>query len=146
LQHVVLKQWSSDMHTGTNKQIVEEIFDELGRGNGKPFLDAMVDDCQWTIKGTTAWSRTYAGKEAIRSELLAPLFAQFVGTYSNRATRIICDGDTVAVECEGSVVTKFGKPYCNSYCYIIEMANGKFQSLTEYLDTALVEAALEPPV
>jgi hypothetical protein len=25
------------------------------------------------------------------------------------------------------------------------MAGGKFQSLTEYLDTALVEEALEPP-
>jgi uncharacterized protein len=133
------------MHTRTNKQIVEEIFDELGRGNGRPFLDAMADDFRWTIKGTTAWSRTYAGKETVRSELLAPLFAQFDGAYSNRATRIICDGDTVAVECQGSVITKSGKPYCNSYCYILEMADSRFKSLTEYLDTALVEAALEPP-
>ena len=133
------------MPTRTNRQIVEEIFNELGRGNGGPFLDAMADDFQWTIKGTTAWSKTYAGKQAVRKELLAPLFAQFDGTYSNRLTRIICDGDTVAVECEGCVITKSGKPYCNSYCYIFEMANGKFKSLTEYLDTALVEAALEPP-
>ncbi|MGA7327326.1 MAG: nuclear transport factor 2 family protein [Rhodomicrobium sp.] len=133
------------MHPETNKQIVKEIFDELGRGNGRPFLDAMADDFRWIIKGTTAWSRTYAGKETVRRELLAPLFAQFEGTYSNRATRIICDADTVAVECEGSVITKSGKPSCNSYCYIFEMANGKFKSLTEYLDTALVEAALEPP-
>ncbi len=133
------------MHTRTNRQIVEEIFDELAQGNGRPFLDAMADDFQWTIKGTTAWSKTYAGKQTVRKELLAPLFAQFEGTYTNRATRILCDGDTIAVECEGSVSTKSGKPYSNSYCYILEMAGGKFKSLTEYLDTALVETALEPP-
>ena len=130
----------------TNKQIVENIFSELARGNGKPFGDAMADDFQWTIKGTTPWSRTYEGKETVRRELLAPLFAQFEGTYINQARRILCDGDTVVVECEGSAVTKSGKPYCNSYCYVIEMANGKFKSLTKYLDTALVEAALEPPL
>jgi uncharacterized protein len=134
------------MHEGTNRQIVEQIFNELGRGNGRPFLDAMSDDFQWTIKGTTAWSRTYSGKQVVKRELLAPLFDQFNGIYTNRATRIICDGNTVAVECEGSVVTKSGKPYCNSYCYVFEMADGKFKSLTEYLDTALVEAALEPPM
>ncbi|MGA7328690.1 MAG: nuclear transport factor 2 family protein [Rhodomicrobium sp.] len=133
------------MNGRTNKQIVEDIFNELARGNGKPFGDAMADDFQWTIKGTTPWSRTYAGKQTVRTELLAPLFAQFDGTYTNRAKRILSDGDTVIVECEGSVVTKSGKPYCNSYCYVIEMENGKFKSLTEYLDTALVEAVLEPP-
>src|SRR5271165_2054131 len=85
----------------TNKQIVEDIFSELACGNGKPFGDAMADDFRWTIKGTTPWSRTYEGKETVRRELLAPLFAQFEGAYINRARRILCDGDTVVVECEG---------------------------------------------
>ena len=133
------------MSSETNRQIVKAIFDELARGNGKPFGDAMADGFRWTIKGTTAWSRTYCGKQAVRKELLSPLFAQFAGTYANRANRILCDGDVVVIECEGNVVTKSGKLYCNSYCYVVEMAGGKFQSLTEYLDTALVEEALEPP-
>ncbi|MGA7323943.1 MAG: nuclear transport factor 2 family protein [Rhodomicrobium sp.] len=133
------------MHAGTNRQIVEEVFNELSKGNGRLFLEAMADDVRWTIKGTTAWSKTYIGKEMIRKELLAPLFAQFDGLYKNRATRIISDGDIVVVESEGSAVTKSGKPYCNTYCHVIEMMNGKFKSLTEYLDTALVEEALKPP-
>jgi ketosteroid isomerase-like protein len=100
---------------------------------------------RWTVKGTTPWSRTYRGKQAVRRELLAPLFGQFAGTYTNRANRILCDGNVVVVECEGNVVTKSGKPCCNSYCYVVEMADGRFQSLTEYLDTALVEKVLELP-
>src|SRR5208282_4686066 len=124
------------MTTESNRQIVAAIFDELARGNGKPFIDAMADDFRWTIKGRTRWSRTYRGKQAVRRELLAPLFGQFAGTYTNRANRILCEGD---------VVTKSGKLYCNSYCYVVEMADERSQSLTEYLDTALVEEVLEPP-
>jgi uncharacterized protein len=48
------------MDTRTNRQIVEEIFNELARGDGRPFADTMADDFQWTIKGTTAWSNTAA--------------------------------------------------------------------------------------
>ena len=32
------------------------------------------------------------------------------------------------------------------FCWIYRLANGKVQELTEYLDTALVEAALGEPV
>ena len=74
-----------------------------------------------------------------------PSLQEFAGTYTNRANRILCDGDVVVVECEGNAVTKSGKPYCNSYCYVVDIADGKFRSLTEYLDTALVEEVLEPP-
>jgi len=49
------------------------------------------------------------------------------------------------VESVGNVTTKAGKPYCNSYCMIIRMRGGKMVELTEYLDTELVSAALEPP-
>jgi ketosteroid isomerase-like protein len=114
------------MTTGSNRRIVAAIFDELARGNGKPFIDAMADDFRWTIRGTTSWSRTYRGKQAVRRELLAPLFGQFAGIYTNRASRILCEGDVVVVKCEGSVVTKAGKPYCNSYCHVGEMADDKF--------------------
>jgi hypothetical protein len=133
------------MSSEQNKAIVREIFAELAKGNGKPFVDAMAEDFAWILKGTTRWSRVYRGKQAVRRELLAPLFAQFAGTYTNTARRILADDDMVVVECEGSVTTKAGPAYNNSYCYIIRMRDGKMQELTEYLDTALVDAVLAPP-
>ena len=48
------RQGAQPMPIETNREIVRAIFDELARGNGKPFSDAMADDFQWTIKGTTA--------------------------------------------------------------------------------------------
>jgi ketosteroid isomerase-like protein len=133
------------MSATDNKRVMQEIFAELAKGNGMPFVDAMADDFTWKLPGTTKWSRTYRGKQAVRRELMAPLFAQFGDRYTNTAHRILADGDFVVVECAGRVTTKAGKPYNNSYCYVVRMADGKMQELTEYLDTALVEAVLEPP-
>jgi len=133
------------MSAPDNKKAIENIFAELATGNGKPFADAMADDFTWILTGTTKWSRAYHGRQAVRRELLAPLFAQFADRYTNTAQRILADGDFVVVECQGRTTTKAGKPYNNRYCYIIRLQNGKMKELTEYLDTALVEAVLSPP-
>lgn len=129
----------------TPKARVQAIFAALAEGDRRPFAEAMAEDFSWTIAGQGPWARTWRGKAAVGRDLMAPLFAQFAGTYRNRATRIVCEGDTVVVECRGSVATQAGARYDNQYCYVIEMRAGKMVSLTEYMDTALAEAVLSPP-
>lgn len=128
-----------------NKQLMQAIFAELSKGNGKPFLDSMAEDFCWTITGTTKWSRAYRGKQAVISELFRPLFAQFADRYTNTAHRFIAEDDYVVVECCGRVTTRNGKPYNNTYCYVCRLEGGKLRELTEYLDTELVATALEEP-
>lgn len=131
--------------TNANRQRLQHIMAELDKGNGKPFVDAMADDFCWTIPGDTPWSRTYSGKQAVVSELLQPLYAQFATPYISTTRRIMADGDTVIVEFQGKVITKAGKAYNNQYCYVFRMEGGQMKELMEYLDTALVNAALEAP-
>jgi ketosteroid isomerase-like protein len=131
--------------SGENKALMADVFTELSRGNGAPFYELLADDFSWTIMCSTAWSRTYAGKETVRKELLEPLFAQFADRYTNTAQRFIAEGDYVVVECRGAVTTTAGKPYNNSYCWVCRLADGKLRELTEYLDTELLSAALSPP-
>ena len=125
-----------------NKQLLQNIFSELSKGNGKPFVESLADDICWTIIGSTKWSGTYRGKQAVLNELLKPLFAQFADQYTNTAHHFIAEDDYVVVECRGRVTTKSGAPYNNTYCWICRVADGKLQELTEYLDTELVTAAL----
>jgi len=131
--------------TAENKQLMRDAFDGLANGNGEQFMDLLGEDVRWTIIGTTAWSRTYEGKRAVSDELMRPLFAQFADRYTNRATRIVAEGDDVVIVCHGKVATKTGKPYNQTYCYVCRMAEGKVCELTEYLDTELVNTALDPP-
>ena len=132
------------MTTFNNRALAEAVFTALAEGDTRPFAGAMADDFSWTISGQGPWARTWRGKADVRAGLMAPLFAQFAGTYRNRATRIICEGDCVVVECRGNVATKTGARYDNHYCYVIQMRDGKMHALTEYMDTALAEAVLTP--
>jgi ketosteroid isomerase-like protein len=130
------------MNAAENKQLMQIIFSELSKGNGKPFVECLADDFCWTIIGATKWSGTYRGKQAVVTELLRPLFSQFVDQYTNTAHRFIAEDDYVVIECRGHVTTKAGIPYNNTYCWVCRIAGGKLQELTEYMDTELLTAAL----
>lgn len=36
-------------------------------------------------------------------------------------------------------------PYCNTYCFVFRLREGKLAELTEYMDTELATAALGDP-
>jgi ketosteroid isomerase-like protein len=133
------------MGTAENKQLMQHIFAETAKGNGKPFVESLADDVRWTIIGTTPWSKTYVGKEAVLTELLGPLRAQLAHQNKVTAHRFIAEGDHVVVEARGEVTTKAGAPYRNTYCWVCRLADGKVQELTEYMDTQLAASALAPP-
>jgi uncharacterized protein len=130
------------MTTQTNKQLLQHAFAELSKGNGQAFVDLWADDFCWTLTGSTSWSKTYSGKEAVRAQLIQPLFSRFATQYTNTASRFIAEDDYVVVECKGNVMTKSGVPYNNTYCYVCRFSEGKMRELTEYFDTELVTKAL----
>lgn len=134
------------MRTASHKSALQQAFDALAEGNGQPFVALMADDFRWVMTGSTAWSRTYEGKQAVLGELFKPLFAQFQRPYRNTAQRFIAEGDDVVVLCQGQVTTRRGKPYNNRYCYVCRFGDdGCMHELIEYFDTELVSAALEAP-
>lgn len=128
-----------------NKAVLQHVFEESAKGNGRPFMDMLADDVRWEIIGTTDWSRTFVGKPAVISELLRPLAAQFSGPNTVCATRFIADGDLVAIEGVNKSTTKNGSAYPNRYCWIFRMRDGKAVEVTEYCDTQLIDDVLSYP-
>jgi ketosteroid isomerase-like protein len=51
----------------------------------------------------------------------------------------------VAVEARGDNITKAGVPYCNTYCFVFRLEDGKLKEVTEYQDTELATRALGDP-
>ncbi len=133
------------MTPAENKALIQTIMEARTRRDSAPFLAAMADDFIWRIIGSTAWSGDYVGKADVRERLLKPLYAQFTAPSSIVPTRILADGDYVVAECRGDATTISGERYANTYCFVIRMAGGQLQELTEYMDTALVERVLKPP-
>ena len=133
------------MPADDNKRLIRQAFDGLATADATAFLDLMADDFSWIVEGQSKWSRRWDGREAVRRDLIRPLFENFATPYRNVAEEIIAEGDRVVVLCRGEVKTKAGADYNNSYCFVIRMRDGKMVELREYMDTALAEAVLEPP-
>ena len=132
-----------DSTTNANRQLLQEIFAGLARGDSKRFTESMDDDLCWTVTGTNAWSGSYRGKQAVMNELMRPLFANFADQYVNTAHRFIADGEWVVVECQGRVKTTTSKRYDNKYCWVCRVEGGRLKEVIEYMDTELVARTLD---
>lgn len=133
------------MSEAGNKALLQGIFAETVKGNGRPFIDALADDVRWTIIGQTAWSRTYEGKRAVLDELLRPLAEQLGGRNVVSAERFVAEGDVIVVEGRNHSVTRSGRDYPNRYCWVFVMRDGTVAEITEYTDTQLIAEVLAPP-
>jgi ketosteroid isomerase-like protein len=130
----------------TPKKRLEFIFSETARGNGQPFLDALAEDAEWTVIGSTGWSKTYRGKPQILSDLIAPLRRVLAPPRKSHALHMIAEGNLVAVQGQGENTTRDGRRYDNTYCWIFAFRDGQVRAVTEYADTELIRAVLgEPP-
>ena len=128
------------MSVESNKSLIREAFEAMGRSEIAPMVDLMTDDFAWIIEGQTRFSRRFDGKAAVKQDLLRRLFEAFATPYHFEIEEIISEGDRVVVLGKGAVRTKWGKDYNNSYCFVIRMADSRMVETREYLDTALVEA------
>jgi uncharacterized protein len=123
-----------------NKQIVQAFYDASNQGDIDRCLGLMADDIIWNSVGTTKYAGTYAGKEALVADLMGPLFGQLKAGIAATLDNVIAEGDFVVVQVRGQAETIEGRPYNNTYCHVFRLRNGQIAEMTEYCDTALVNA------
>jgi uncharacterized protein len=133
------------MAAAENKQLLRHVFTEVAKGDSRPFIELLADDVRWTIIGSTAWSGTYEGKQAVIDDLLRPLSGQIRGRNIIAAHRFVAEDDVVVVEGRGRNSTTDGVRYHNEYCWVFQLVDGRVRELTEYSDTQLMASALQAP-
>jgi uncharacterized protein len=126
-----------------NKQLLERIFEGLADRDGRLLTGSMADDVCWRVIGTTTWSGSFTGKDAVLRELLAPLRQNLAQRSRTVAQRVLTDGDFVVVEARGDNETRRALRYDNTYCFVFRLTGGKIVEITEYCDTDLVARVLE---
>jgi ketosteroid isomerase-like protein len=126
-----------------NKEFVRQIYEEVSKGNHQAFIDAVTDDFTFTLIGKTPFSGTYRGVQELFEKSIGPVMSALKTQPRLVVDKIIAEGDYVVVVDHGEGgVTKEGKDYNNTYCNVIRMHDGKIAEVTEYCDTALVNAVL----
>ena len=124
-----------------NKQVMQEIFAGLARGDRTLMHEYMADDFRIVVMGQTSWSQAIEGKEKVRQyrEFVRSCFKDPGKTVPER---FIADGDLVVVEGRGDNYSASGERYDNHYCLIYRFSEGKIVEMREYMDTAFCEKVL----
>ena len=128
------------MGIAENKQVVLDFYEAGARGDMDTCFGLLADDITWTNIGSTKFSGTYIGKQAIAEDLLGPLFGQLKSGISSRIERLTAEGDIVVAQTSGIAETVDGTPYNNTYCQVIRIRDGQFVDVKEYMDTALIDS------
>lgn len=128
------------MGIAENKQLVLDLYDAGARGDMDACLALLADDITWTNIGTTRFSGTYSGKQALVEQLLGPFFNRLKAGISSKVERLTAEDDIVVAQASGSAETLDGTPYNNTYCHVFCIRDGKIADVKEYFDTAYVNA------
>jgi ketosteroid isomerase-like protein len=126
------------MGAAENKKLIQDAFAAWGRGDGSAFFNILDDKVRWTVIGSCPVSRTYNSKQEFLEGATKPLSAKLAGPIQPTVRNIIAEGDQIVLQWDGKAATKSGKPYNNTYCWVMRIADGKVKEGTAYIDTELV--------
>jgi ketosteroid isomerase-like protein len=128
------------MSTAENKQLVADAFAAWEHGDFRPFFKVVADDVRWTVIGSTPISGTFEGKQAFLDGAVIPLHDRLAGPIQATVLDVFGDGDHVILRWQGEATSKTGRPYHQTYCWVMRLAGGLIVDVTAYLDTGLVSA------
>lgn len=127
---------SAPMTTQTessNKERVRAAFQAWADGKGGPFA-LLADDAQWTIVGRSLASRAYPDKAAFMNAVIHPFNARMAKPLRPAVRQLHADGDTVIVFFDAQGTAIDGKPYVNTYVWIMEMHGGQATRVWAFFD------------
>lgn len=116
-----------------NRTLIARSFDAWREGTGGPY-DLLADRVNWTITGNSLAARTYPSREAFMSEVIRPFNARMATRLSPTVRRLYAEGDTVVAFFDASGTARDGKPYVNTYAWILRLQNDRIVEAHAFFD------------
>lgn len=117
-----------------NRTVVEEALQKAAQDFTIFFTELFTDDTEWTIAGHGPVAGVYHGLRELHDNAEAALFERLAGPLAVMSRGIWADGNDVIARIDSTGMAKDGKPYANSYLYILTMENQKVIAGIEWLD------------
>jgi ketosteroid isomerase-like protein len=121
-----------------NQALVQRGFDAWRDGTGSPY-DLLADDANWTIMGHSLAAKSYPSREAFLAEVIRPFNARMRDRLIPNVHRLYTDGDTVIALFDAKGTARDGKPYANSYAWILQMKDGKIVRAQAFFDSIVFD-------
>lgn len=117
-----------------NRALVAKGFEAWANGTGSPY-DLLAENASWTITGNSMAAKTYPTKEAFMSEVIRPFNARMRTRLIPTVRKLYAEGDTVIAYFDAKGTAKDGKPYANTYAWIMDMKDGKIVRASAFFDS-----------
>jgi uncharacterized protein len=125
-----------------NKNVVLEFIEAFSRGDGEGTRACLTREARAVAKGFGKLSSTRSYEDMVAN---AAAFKELIPTGLRPTVKsIIAEGDRVAVEFEGDAMLANGERYCNQYCFVFTLQDGKINLLHEYFCTILADQKIGP--
>lgn len=127
---------------GANLDLVRATYEGSSEENGQALMAALAPDASWTEAEGFPYAGTYVGPEAIVKGVFQRLATEWNG-YAAKVHTFMEDGDRVAAfgEYQGTYVAT-GKSMRASFAHLYEVKDGKIVRMTQFVDSAMVQAAM----
>ncbi len=126
-----------------NIEKVENLFKNLETGNSDNFFKHVSDDVSWTVMGTHPLAGTYLNKEDFISHTFRRLNRILEEGVILKVRNILLQDDTAVVEMESISTALNGKPFNNTYCWVVYFKNEVIVEVRAYVDSALVQKVID---
>lgn len=139
-------QAAPEMATDTqrNRETVTKGFAAWAAGGQTFFDDVLAPDVVWTIKGSGPSAGVHRGRQDLLKRAVKPLSARLASPIRPTVQHVWAEDDHVIVQWDGETTTKDGKPYRNSYLWVLRMQGGRAVEVTAYLDLVAYDAVVRP--
>jgi ketosteroid isomerase-like protein len=117
-----------------NRKLIEDGFERWANNKGL-FFDLLDENVEWIITGNGPLSKTYTSRKQFLQEAIAPISARLSKQITPKIRSIYSDGDTVIVIWDGTSTAKDGKPYNNTYAWVMTIKNGHIIKAIAFFDT-----------
>lgn len=124
---------------------VKAVFKYREIGKPQEFMKHVADDVHWTVMGTHPLAGDYYTKEDFVNATGKRLYKLLKGDMNIlKIKHVYIDGMTAIVEMEGQSVANNGKPFNNTYCWIVTFNENKIiVRVRAYVDSAMVQQIID---
>jgi ketosteroid isomerase-like protein len=128
-----------------NVQVVRDAF-ARGVGGEDGFFAILAEDVQWTVAQAVE-PTTYTSRSEFLRDGAGPIQSRLSEPIRANVRQLIAEGDVVAAIWEGTATARDGRPYVNTYAWVMTMRDERVVQATAFLDLVALGDFLErvPP-
>lgn len=127
----------------SNGEAVRGVYEAFAKGDIQTVLDFLSPDVRWTEAEGFPYGGTYTGPDAVLRGVFMRLGTEWDG-FSAVPDEFVDGGDTVvALGTYGGTYKATGKSFRADFAHVWKVREGKAVGFTQYVDTLLVQRALQ---